>query len=120
MHATDMFRGTGKADTLKGTKGHDILDGRAGTDTLSGAAGPDTFIFKSGYGRDTIRDFDPSGNDQDRLDISGLRSVTGFTDLKQNHMRAHGPDVWIDGGHGDVLILKGVKIADLTKSDFLF
>ncbi|MCV3738041.1 Ig-like domain-containing protein [Rhizobium sp. TRM96647] len=117
---TDVFRGTAKADKLKGTKGHDILDGRAGKDMLTGAAGPDTFIFKSGYGRDTIRDFDPSGSDRDRLDLSDLRSVKGFSDLKQNHMHVHGKDVWIDGGHGDVVILKGVKIADLSKSDFLF
>ncbi len=117
---TDVFRGTSRADRITGTKGHDLLDGRAGTDSLVGAAGSDTFIFKSGYDRDTIRDFDPSGSDQDRLDLSGLKSVSGFADLKANHMRAHGPDVWIDGGQGDVLVLKGVKIADLTKSDFLF
>lgn len=117
---TDAFKGTSRPDKLTGTMGHDVIDGRAGADTLRGRGGPDTFVFKTGYDRDQITDFDARGTDHDTLDISGLKSVTGFSDLKKSHMRAHGADVWIDGGSGDLLVLKAVKIGDLTKDDFLF
>ncbi len=118
--ATDIFRGTSKADTLKGTKGKDVLDGKAGNDTLTGGMGADTFVFKTGYGRDKITDFTATGSNHDILDLTALKSVTSFADLKKNHLSSHAADVWIDGGKGDVLILKGVKIGDLTKGDFLF
>ncbi|NVP58141.1 Ig-like domain-containing protein, partial [Mycoplana rhizolycopersici] len=117
---TDIFRGTSKADTLKGTKGKDVLDGKAGADTLTGGSGADTFVFKTGYDRDKITDFAATGSKHDILDLTRLKSVTSFADLKKNHLSVHDTDVWIDGGKGDVLILKGVKIGDLTKGDFLF
>ncbi|SOC45861.1 hypothetical protein SAMN05892877_11890, partial [Rhizobium subbaraonis] len=117
---TDIIRGTLKADKLKGTQGKDVLDGRAGADTLTGGSGADTFVFKTGYDRDKITDFTATGSNHDILDLAGLKSVTSFADLKKNHLSTHGADVWIDGGKGDVLILKGIKTGDLTKGDFLF
>ncbi|KQM13772.1 hypothetical protein ASE49_11950 [Novosphingobium sp. Leaf2] len=44
-------------DLLEGGAGNDILNGGAGDDTLTGGAGADTFVFGSGYGKDTVTDF---------------------------------------------------------------
>lgn len=66
----DYLYGTTGANTLIGLAGNDflfadagadILDGEAGDDFLDGAGGNDTYIFKSGYGHDTISEL--SGND---------------------------------------------------------
>jgi hypothetical protein len=35
-------------------------------------------------------------------------------------MSTHGHNVWIDGGKGDVLVLKHIDIGDLRGDDFIF
>jgi hypothetical protein len=117
---TDVFKGSAAAETLKGTAGDDFLDGKGGNDRLTGLAGSDTFTFANSYGRDTITDFAATGKDHDVIDLSRLESITSFSDLKTNHISQHGQDVWIDGGNGDVLVLKATDIGDLGKADFAF
>ena len=53
------------------------------------------------------------------LDLSGLKAVTDFADLK-THMAQHGSAVVIDGTHGDTITLEHVKLNDLDAGDFLF
>ena len=53
------------------------------------------------------------------INLRGLRSVTSFADLIDNHMRQAGANVVIDGGSGDVLTINGVRLAQLDKGDFL-
>lgn len=60
-----VFAGAGD-DTIDGGGGNDDLTGGEGNDTLTGGAGADDFIFASGFGIDTITDFDLA---QDRLII---------------------------------------------------
>lgn len=76
-------------------------------------------MFSTNYDKDTITDFNARGKDHDIVDLGGLRSVTTFADLKADHLSTHGDDVGIDGGNGDVLVLKQVALGDLDKSDFI-
>lgn len=50
-----VYGGTGN-DYRNGGDGSDILDGGQGTDFIDGGKGDDTYIFKLGYGSDTIQD----------------------------------------------------------------
>ncbi|QRM55353.1 calcium-binding protein [Sinorhizobium sp. BG8] len=114
-----LYGGSGN-DTLKGGTGKDLLDGGTGKDVLYGGADSDTFVFSTGYGSDRIKDFDAVGSDHDILDLSGLKSVTSFKDLKANHLTVDGSSIVIDGGNGDKIVLEKVKLADLDAADFLF
>jgi Ca2+-binding RTX toxin-like protein len=54
-------------DSLNGGTGNDILDGGSGNDYLSGGAGNDTYVFKKGYGQDTISDYDMTSGNNDSI-----------------------------------------------------
>lgn len=107
--------GKGGADTLLGGGKADVLDGGTGDDTLTGSAGGDTFVFKTGYGKDTITDF---GKGADRIDLSGWKTVADFGDVK-SHAANHGADVWISVA-GDTLVIEHLHKADLLAGDFHF
>ncbi len=53
----DSLTGLGGDDLILGGWGRDTIDGGSGNDELWGDFGKDTFIFKAGYGQDTIFDF---------------------------------------------------------------
>lgn len=116
----DRLSGGGGKDQLFGQNGKDVLKGGEGKDVLKGGAGVDRFVFKTDWGADIVKDFDAKGGVHDVLDLSGLRSVRNWSDLKSNHLERDGTDVVMDGKHGDVVILQGVSINDLDKGDFLF
>lgn len=118
--ANNTLHGNGGNDRLVGGRGGDVLDGGKGNDKLTGGADADIFVFSTGDGRDKITDFDTSGWDADRIDLSGVRSITGFRDLVHNHMWQRGSNVVIDGGDGERIVLKGVDIDDLEASHFIF
>lgn len=115
----DTLLGGKGADRLLGGGGNDRLDGGRGKDVYNGGNGSDTFVFSSGSGKDKIKDFDASSGAED-VDLSGMTSITSFSDLKNNHMSQFGGDVVINGGGGDKLTLVGIDIADLNANDFLF
>jgi Ca2+-binding RTX toxin-like protein len=48
-------------DNISGNGGNDTIAGNGGNDTISGGNGNDTFVFKEGYGNDTITDFAGTG-----------------------------------------------------------
>lgn len=116
----DTLLGGSGNDQLSGGAGKDVLDGGKGSDTLRGQSGIDTFVFKSGYGKDTITDFDAIGANHDVIDLKGLKSITSFADLTANHLSVEGSDIVIGGGKGDVLVLEHVTLASLDKGDFIF
>jgi Ca2+-binding RTX toxin-like protein len=64
--ADALFGGDGD-DTLAGGSGEDMLEGGAGDDMLSGGVSADTFVFRAGFGHDTITDFRLTGPDHDIL-----------------------------------------------------
>jgi Ca2+-binding RTX toxin-like protein len=115
----EIYGGAGD-DRLNAGAGRDLIHGGAGKDTLTGGAGGDTFLFRRGDGKDTIVDFDAKGGDHDRIDLSDIRAIKAWADLKANHLDRDGADVIVDGGAGAQLRLEDVKLGDLDKGDFLF
>lgn len=116
--ADQLFGGMG-ADDLKGNAGKDILHGGSGADILGGGADSDRFVFKANDGRDTITDFDSEGKDHDRIDLTGLTGIKDWADLRDHHLAQDGTSVILDAGHGDILTLENIKIAELHPDDFL-
>jgi len=61
----------GGSDTIWAGAGNDILDGGTGNDLLFGEAGNDTYILRTGSGRDTIIDADPTPDNVDTIWLGG-------------------------------------------------
>ncbi|MEL6241162.1 MAG: hypothetical protein AAFY74_16730 [Pseudomonadota bacterium] len=122
----DRLLGDEGNDRLSGGGGDDVLDGGAGNDRLTGGGGSDNFIFRDGDGENRIVDFNAL-NDNEKIDLSGVTTITSFADLAANHMTQQGADVVISDlnpgttAAGPLTItLAGVDIADLDANDFLF
>lgn len=113
-----LFGGIGR-DQLFGDADSDVLDGGVGNDALTGGADSDRFVFRTGAGRDTVSDFDATGSDHDVLDLSGVKAIKNFGDLKSNHLDASGGDIVIQAGP-DRITLESVQLSDLGRSDFEF
>jgi Ca2+-binding RTX toxin-like protein len=122
----DQIRGNASAnaisggagnDQIWGNGGNDWLDGGAGNDTLSGGNGNDTFVFKAGFGHDTITDFRRgSPTNHDTLDLTGL----GFTSVSQILAATDGvSNAVIHVGLDDITLL-GVTKAQLQATSFVF
>lgn len=109
----DLFLGQQGRDEIFGGRGGDNFDGGTGNDTMTGGAGPDTFFFSKGYGTDTITDFDDTGAQAGRDQISLTRAM--YRDMVATQV---GTDVELTFGR-DTLILQGYDIADLGRSDFV-
>jgi hypothetical protein len=102
----DDIRGLGGNDRIAGGAGADSLNGGKGDDLLRGGRGADLFIFREGSGSDVIADFttrrevgDDRYNSFDRIDLSGIKDIRGYWDLRKNHL--------IDYGDGDFEITFG-------------
>jgi len=113
--------GTKFEDEIIGRKGNDIifggadndeLGGGAGADKLTGGDGVDTFVFREGYEKETITDFDTDGSDgfQDFIQaaFSELESITG-SDEK----------TILNFGDGDTIVLLGVHPSTIDVTDFV-
>ncbi|MEL6206947.1 MAG: calcium-binding protein, partial [Pseudomonadota bacterium] len=73
----DWLYGDQGKDILRGGSGRDQLDGGTWRDELTGGAGEDKFIFRAGYGHDTITDFE---DDTDTV-LLGVNLGAGLTDM---------------------------------------
>lgn len=111
-----LYGGFGN-DSLFGDEDDDRLAGGVGKDTLEGGAGADLFVFRTGSGRDVLTDFEVAGVDHDVLDLTGLKGIDSFRDLRRNHMSTDGDDVIIRAG-GDRIRLEDVSRADLEGRHF--
>jgi len=116
----DQISGGRGADEILGANGKDVLRGDQGADVLSGGAGADTFEFSTGDGIDRITDFKAAGAASDQIDLSGLATIKGWADLKNNHLKQVGDDVRINGLNNDRILLEDVQLSDLDQGDFLF
>ncbi|MBX9458602.1 MAG: hypothetical protein KL863_22560 [Rhizobium sp.] len=112
----EKFYGKKGDDTINGKGGNDLIDGGKGNDLLIGGDGKDTFVFKTGYGGDTIRGF----FEGDRIDLRGLQGVDDFDDLLANHISQVGADARIQGPDGDVLYIRHALVGTLEAGDFIF
>jgi Ca2+-binding RTX toxin-like protein len=120
LGGNDVLRGRGGADAILGGAGNDRIVGGTGNDQLAGNAGADRFIFATGFGRDVILDFRATGSARDVLDLAGVASIRGMADLRSNHMTQLGDDVLIKAGAEDWLVLRDVKLGQLSAANFDF
>lgn len=119
-NASEKIKGTAWGETVKARGGDDVILAGAGNDTETGGRGNDRFVFKTGWGKDTLTDFDGIGIKHDMLDIRGLAAVTSWIDLLKHHLRQVGDDVVIKNlGGGDKITLLNVDKADLDANDFV-
>lgn len=116
----DSVIGNDAANRIRGLGGRDTLSGGKGNDVLTGNGAADVFVFSSGWDKDRITDFNARGTNHDTLDLSELKSITDFSDLKQHHLSFVDGDALIRAGGGDVIRLDNVLKADLRASDFDF
>jgi Ca2+-binding RTX toxin-like protein len=107
----DKIDGDTGNDVLKGRAGKDFLTGNDGTDRLTGGSGADSFIFRDGYGKDTITDFDQNGDDV-------IWTTHDLYSRLEKHQ--HGDTLILDFGFGDQLILEHTHKQDITADDFRF
>ena len=102
-------------DVLYGGAGVDLIDGGTGTDILTGGASADTFIFRRGYGLDTIMDFQP-GKSGDTLDLAQT-GITGRGGLSARHV---GGDTVLSFGGGTNLTLEGISKSEYAAMKITF
>ena len=114
LGGNDSLFGDAGNDRLFGDAGNDRLDGGVGTDQLTGGIGIDRFVFKHGYGHDTVLDY-VAGTD--KIDLSGT-GAHGFGGI---HLVKSGANVDIHVG-SDILTLDHTTIATINAhhGDFIF
>jgi glucose/arabinose dehydrogenase len=110
----DKIYGSIGNDSLFGDQDDDRLSGGVGDDTLEGGAGADRFVFRMGFGHDVVTDFDVVADDQDVLDLTGLKGIDSFRDLTRNHLSTDGDDMIIQAGD-DSIKLEDIDRADLER-----
>jgi Ca2+-binding RTX toxin-like protein len=117
----DVIKGDKNGNWLRGFDGDDIITGGAGEDSLWGNAGKDTFVFKKGDGFDVIGDLEQG----EVVDITSFKIEGGFEALMKNEQvigreweGAKSTAVYF--GEGDVLVLRGILIEDVTGDYFIF
>lgn len=96
---SNRIYGLGGNDYLSGGDMSDLLDGGKGNDTLQGQEGSDTYLFKRGYGKDTIYDYDSTEDNSDIVIFSDIAS----TDVKS--IERSDDDLIINFGDSDSLIV---------------
>lgn len=109
----NILTGSSSVNWLLGGLGNDTLNGMQGNDVLFGEGGNDVFVFQSGTGTDTIGDFTRG---QDRIDLSSYGMTFAQVQARFYQGGANGA---IQMANGDVIILNGVTMSQLTASDFI-
>jgi Ca2+-binding RTX toxin-like protein len=112
---TNHLSGVDGDDTLSGMGGIDYLVGGAGSDTLTGGTEADVFVFKAGFGDDTVTDF-LAGEDSIWLEDVGFDD---FSDVLANATDTAAGAVINITGHGTIA-LAGITVAQLHADDFIF
>ena len=102
-NGNDYISGGQGDDYINGGDGDDIIDSGAGNDFIDGGNGNDTYIFKPGYGNNSI------------MDIEGTNTIMfgdGFTASGLKAYRSNWNDILITfDGYDDTLILKNYCIS---------
>jgi hypothetical protein len=101
-------------DHLIGDANNNVIDGGGGNDILTGGGGADTFVYRAGYGNDTITDFSTLVGDV--IDVSSVANLYQWSDVLAD-MAQVGADTVITIGSGS-LRLQGVLETNLTAANF--
>jgi Ca2+-binding RTX toxin-like protein len=113
-NGTQVLDGSLGHQTLDGGSGSDVLIGGDG-DTLTGGQGADTFVFRAGFGHETITDFDPQ-----RELIQFENGLFASADDVLQHVASDGQGgsiITFDAA--DSIVLSGVALAQLHAHEFL-
>jgi Ca2+-binding RTX toxin-like protein len=121
---SDVLYGDAGVDLLNGGLGDDFLIGGGGDDRLVGEGGRDTFVFRAGFGSDTIADFRVGF---DLIDLSDFGLASGgvsdpFSSLTLTSSGANGQDTLITIGDdtANSITLTGVLADTLDTFSFGF
>ncbi|WP_203423237.1 M10 family metallopeptidase [Sinorhizobium sp. BG8] len=112
--AKDVLFGGAGNDRLYGQSGNDILYGGTGTDRLSGGDGYDDFVFRKGYGKDWILDFEDGTDD---IDLRAY-SYSGVDQVLDKASQSN-DDVIIKFTSSDILVVADFLLKNLGAGDFL-
>ena len=104
-----LYGGKGD-DRVTGNRGSDVLDGGEGSDFLYGGAGDDTYIFKKGYGTDTIGD----GEGINTIEIYGY----GQSQVKASRTNWNDMTIEFEGSE-DKLVIEGFFTAEANRNFYL-
>ena len=108
-----MITATLGNDVLVGTAGNDLMSGRVGgADTLTGGLGNDIFVFKQGFGTETINDFSRAVGNRDLIDLSAFHLTSGLDAL--NHTAINGNDTIFNFGNNDFLVVHNTATGAIT------
>ncbi|MBI2718425.1 MAG: DUF4214 domain-containing protein, partial [Rhizobiales bacterium] len=111
--------GYGGNDSLDGGNGADILEGGAGSDILIGGLGSDTFNFATGFGLDTVTDFNPGTGVDDVISLSLGTAFDTYAEVMAVATQV-GADTVITIDATDKITLIGVLKTALVADDFAF
>lgn len=128
VQATDFYNAVGPSGTqtafddllkphafdFEGGAGPDIFVGGDFNDRIEGGAGNDTFVFKAGFGQDTVTDFQAGGHDIIQFDASLFASLQDILD----HTADSSGNAVITASAYDTVTLHGVTKAQLQQTDF--
>jgi Ca2+-binding RTX toxin-like protein len=120
LFAVQSINGTSSADVLNLTgPGVTKVALGSGNDTLnlSPQSGGVTFVYADGGGADTVFGF--NGSSGGKIDLSGVSGIASLADV-QSHATMVGSDTVINFGTGNSITLKGVALASLASTDFVF
>jgi Ca2+-binding RTX toxin-like protein len=108
-------------DRIQAGAGNDRIVASFADDTLYGGAGQDTFVFREGFGNDTIADFRISRGGtrpSDSIDLSDLGFGT-IIDVFINAQQIGADTVITDPDSGSTLTLSRIQLAQLSAADFI-
>lgn len=116
-NAPVQLDGSAGNQVLVAGSGADVLIGGPG-DTLYGGAGADTFAFNTGFGDETVYNFNTSGTSADVLQFS----TSVFADWAHllNATTQTGSDLTITLDANDAITLKNVTLANFTSANATF
>ncbi|MBL1146194.1 MAG: tandem-95 repeat protein [Proteobacteria bacterium] len=104
LTSIENIRSSAFDDTLTGNDIANKLEGGKGTDTITGGLGRDTFVFNTGDGADTVKDYL-----LDQLDWIQFKNVSDESGLSTSRISNEGTtdpagtDLLIDYGNGDTV-----------------
>lgn len=118
----DEVMGGDGDDIIDSGSGHDMVEGGKGNDTITGGSGADAFIVRPDSGNDVILDFEATGAAQGAFDHIAFMDIlpeqVKVTDTADGALVS-----WDTNGDGNAegsVLLRGVPMANLRQSDFMF
>lgn len=104
---SDTLIGGDGNNRITGNAGDDCIDGGKGNDYLSGGSGSDTYIYKKGYGTDTIND--DSGHNYIEISDYNIEDIHSYRTNWNNltMVMGDGDDTSLNNSDSDKLIIEG-------------